>query len=73
MFWAVVNYQSRKTNQTLGAKAAVERMKMKRIMVLLLILFGLTVFGSGCLVVPYDDDYGYHHHWDHDEHHEHWR
>ncbi len=73
MFWVVVNYHGREHEPNNRREAAVERMKMKRIMVLLLILFGVTVFGSGCLVVPYDDDYGYHHHWDHDEHHERWR
>lgn len=46
---------------------------MKRRIVLLLVLLGLVVTGSGCLVVPYDGGY---HHWDHDnwghEHHD-WR
>jgi hypothetical protein len=51
--------------------SAVERTKMKRKIVLLLVLLGLVLSGTGCLVVPPDDGGWHHDHWDHDWDHDH--
>jgi hypothetical protein len=45
----------------------VERMKMKRRIILLMVLMGLVAGGTGCIVPVPDHGGGDHwHHWDHD-------